>query len=241
MMQWVDDRESPYGCRLVCSGADIDDIMEERYLRFYKGACNMAHPAIDLDRFTDEALAQEDIGFDAQAELSKFILGATMFNPDGSKLIQINAILYHQRNTPAFKGRFRFTCAHEIFHALFHGQLFRNAGDDRTLRCFENHFEESTIAPSMNTRDFIEWQANRGAAALLMPVSIFKEKVRQFRSKSHNQNALLQDLMGRFDVSKQSAELRLKTLGLLILPGDDFVLEHDGIDSYEDHRRREWH
>lgn len=240
MMQWVNDPESSYGCRLVCSGADIDEAMEDRYLRFYKGTCNMNHPAIDLDRFIEETLTQEDIGYEPEADdLPNVVLGATKFNPDGSRLIQINKTLYHQRDLATVRGRFRFTCAHEIFHALFHGPLFRKSANGGRL--IEYHIQEDMVTPPQEIKDFIEWQAHRGAAALLMPVSIFKEKVKQFRAKSRDHGFLLQSLVASFDVSKQSAEIRLKTLGLLVLREDDFVLEHDGIDSYSDPRKRQWY
>ena len=239
MMQWVDDQESLYGCRLICTGADIDEAMEERYLGFHKGTTNMSHPAINLDSFI-ETLAKENIEYDPEADFSNFILGATKFNPDGSRLIQINAALYHQRDSVMAKGRFRFTCAHEIFHAMFHAKLFHKGGNVGHLRCFDHHIKEDMVEP-IQAKNFIEWQANRGAAALLMPVLIFREKVKQIRCKSRNHGFLIQELMANFDVSRQSAEIRLGTLGLLAASDDDFVLEHNGIDSYSDPRVRKWY
>ena len=242
MMRWVDDQESTYGCRLICNGSDIDDVMEEKYLKFYKGSTvNMNHPALDLDGFIETL--SPDIEYDQEAEgLSVFILGATKFNADGTRLIQINANLYRQSNSSASKGRFRFTCAHEIFHAIFHTELFNKSGNAGYIRCFDHHIKEDMVAETAQTmKDFTEWQANRGAAALLMPVSIFKEKVKQIRRKSHNHDFIVGELMANFDVSRQSVEIRLGTLGLLNAREEEVELEHNGIDSYSDPRVRKWY
>jgi len=62
------------------------------------------------------------------------------------------------------------------------------------------------MAPSASVATYRdpEWQANRFAAALLMPRGL----VRQCKS--------VEEIMRRFGVSKESAELRVKTLKLEI-------------------------
>ena len=165
------------------------------------------------------------------------VLGATQFNPDGSRLVRIDGILYRQRNFPAVRGRFRFTCAHEVFHAMFHGQLFRRGG--RSV-CLERHIREDFIEPSQASEDFTEWQANRGAAALLMPHTIFAEHVKQENRKIGDTGAdlFVRNLAAKFEVSLQSVRLRLQTLKLLTVLDGAVELQYDGIDSYEDPRHR---
>lgn len=238
MMQWVDDDQSVYGRRLIATGAEIDEAMEMKYLAFFNGKCNIDHPALDIERYIDENLRKDNVEFEPEAtELQHNALGATKFNPDGSRLIQISAKLYRQRNSVALKGRFRFTCAHEVFHAVFHGPLFRSGGH---LKCFEHHVQEDMIEPDKKSNDFTEWQANRGAAALLMPGSIFKENIKRIRAISHDHESLVRDLAARFDVSKQSVQIRLQTFRSVAVHEDDFNLENDGIDSYQDARKRVW-
>jgi len=239
MMQWIDDPQGTYGCRLVCTGADIDEAMEERYLSFYKGTkYDIDHPAFDIERFIDEALRRDDVEYEPEAaDLGINVLGMTRFNPDGSRLISISAGLYRQKDSLLNRGRFRFTCAHEIFHAVFHRRLFRRDG---RIICFGHQIQEDMIDLPQTLGDFTEWQANRGAAGLLMPHSIFRENVKRIRATfgSINQDILIQSLSNRFDVSKKSVQIRLKTLGLAKLPDDDLIPEHDGIDSYKDYRER---
>ncbi len=237
MMQWITDSQSTYGCRLVCTGDDIDEAMEERYLRFYNGTSKIDHPAIDIERFIDE-LRSERIEYEPEAaDLPDNVLGETQFNPDGSRLIRISSGLYCQRNSLLNKGRFRFTCAHEGFHAMCHSRLFRKGG---SLICSGQHVREDMVESTLVSADFTEWQANRGAAALLMPRSIFRENVKSIRRTVgiSNVDSLVQNLATRFDVSKRSVQIRLQTLKLMALPDDDTVLEHDGIDSYADKRAR---
>ena len=238
MMRWEDDSQSPYGCRLVCTGIDIDEAMEERYLKFHNGTCDIDHPALDIERFIDENLRNEHIEYEPEAiDLPNSVLGSTQFNSDGSRLIRISSVLYRQRNSLTKKGRFRFTCAHESFHAIFHSRLFRKGG---RLICSGQHVREDMVESIPMQSDFTEWQANRGAAALLMPRLIFMENVKRIRtvSGSVNTDTLVQNLSTRFDVSKRSVQIRLQTLRLMMSRDDDMVLEYDGIDSYVDRRER---
>ncbi len=238
MMRWVDDDSNIHGRRFLCSGADIDEVMEMKYLEFFQGKCNIDQPALDIERFIEEGLMKDDIGYDPETtDLGPNVLGATKFNPDGSRLIQISANLYRRRNSSIIKGRFRFTCAHEVFHAMFHGQLFSKGGH---LICPEHYVREDMVEPEQKSNDFTEWQANRGAAALLMPRSIFQENVKRIRATSHAFELLVRGLASRFDVSRQSVQIRLQTFRLAAVCEDDFMLENDGIDSYQDTRKRTW-
>jgi Zn-dependent peptidase ImmA (M78 family) len=208
--------------------------MEERYLKFFNGACNINCPAFDIEKFID-ALLKEGIDYDPEAsDLPDDVLGATTFNPDRTRLIHINVNLYRQRNSLLSRGRFRFTCAHETFHALVHGQLFQRSGK---LVCQDHHIQEDA-GEQPKTGDYTEWQANRGAAALLMPRSIFEECVKQIHLKSHELDYIVNDLAARFDVSKHAARIRLQTLGKLAALNEEFQLQYNGIDSYRDPRER---
>lgn len=238
MMQWVDDAQSIYGRRLVCRGEDIDEAMEARYLRFFNGACNVDKPAIDIEQFID-TLIKEHIDYDPQAsDLPFSVLGATKFQADGSRLVQVNP-RHFSKDDPAVKGRFRFTCAHEVFHALYHAPLFSRGGH---LKCYTNQIREDMSEPATNSKDYTEWQANRGAAALLMPSSIFKEVVKRSKlNTSDNLDALIRRLAVLFNVSRQSVRIRLQTLRMIATPEDDIVLQYNGIDDFRDTRDRKWY
>jgi len=234
-MEWVSDRQSPYGCRLVCAGTEIDDLMEEHYLKFYNGAVDITNPALDIERFIEDYLQPSRIEYDPEAtDLGRDVLGVTQFNPDGSRLIRISKLLYLQRHSLGSAGRFRFTCAHEAFHAMFHHRLFSRGG--RSI-CLERHIREDFVEPQLSG-DFTEWQANRGAAALLMPKMLFMEHVTREKREAKGNQMLADVLADRFRVSRQSAQIRLQTLGLWVSEDQASVLQTDGIDSYVDPRHR---
>jgi Zn-dependent peptidase ImmA (M78 family) len=91
--------------------------------------------------------------------------------------------------------RDNFTIAHEFGHYLLHFFLA----------------EEAPATPIWFARygsSPIEWQANRFAAAFLMP----QEK---FRSEFARTNGKLSLLSGLFDVSRPAVEVRAKSLGLV--------------------------
>jgi len=116
------------------------------------------------------------------------LLGARMgaVNPlTGAFMIREDVYEGAVNNEP----RPRFTVAHEAGHALMHvGTL--------------NRMEPSTgRVPAFRDP---EWQANRFAAALLMP----RHLVRKCTSVA--------EIVQRFGVSRESAERRIKTLGMRI-------------------------
>jgi hypothetical protein len=234
-MRWITDNQATYGRRLICSGADIEDFMEERYYRFCGGKIDVNRPAIDVGNFIDRLFKERVEYSPDDSDLPSGVLGATVFNQDKSCLIRISAGLYKERNAVQVRGRFRFTCAHESFHALVHGPLFQGAG---RLFCHNHTIKEDVGNDQPKVGDYTEWQANRGAAALLMPRSIFEQCVKQIRSKSNDHEFLVNTLVRLFDVSKQAATIRLQNLGLLSLAEDDFELQLNGIDSYRDLRER---
>ncbi|MFT3881107.1 MAG: ImmA/IrrE family metallo-endopeptidase [Gemmatales bacterium] len=88
--------------------------------------------------------------------------------------------------------RDNFTIAHELGHYVLHYYPQK----------------EKLEVPIRFTRygtGLVEWQANRFAAALLMPAVLFKEKV-----KEYNRNVSL--LAGHFCTSPQAVEIRMSTL-----------------------------
>lgn len=90
--------------------------------------------------------------------------------------------------------RRRFTIAHEIAHAVLHRDLIGDGiEDDAQWR--------SGLA------DPIEYQANRMAADILMPIHLLQ----RYLDKGVNDPAYLAHL---FKVSRQSMEIRLDTMGV---------------------------
>ncbi|WP_130472231.1 ImmA/IrrE family metallo-endopeptidase [Candidatus Magnetaquicoccus inordinatus] len=90
--------------------------------------------------------------------------------------------------------RDNFTIAHELGHFKLHIPEY-----------FKQHPEESTVTVYRFGEDKPEWQANRFAAALLMPRTEFFQLAEKTGWKEH-------DLSVHFGVSKPAAKFRAESL-----------------------------
>lgn len=127
------------------------------------------------------------------------------------------------------RHRFRFTLGHEGGHDIFHSGYFSYNPNQMSL------FDDESIAPMIQCRldsgianrsnshqwddhDWMEWQANRLSAAVLMPKSAVELVVRPFIDKLNKpvfRAILVEKLSDIFDVSLQAATNRLKDLGYI--------------------------
>lgn len=161
-----------------------------------------------------------------------------LLNNDGTKLLgyfdsQSNKILIDY--TIVGTERFPFTLAHEIAHFVLHrnlkmNQTVYNNFKDSAHNIFTQQYELK------NDKNWIEWQANNFASAILMPhTSILARliEVQRRMGVSRNQGTIYVDhqeqnrkdfhtyidyLSNHFGTSKQSVEYRLKSLGIIKTP-----------------------
>jgi len=104
-------------------------------------------------------------------------------------------------------GTEAFTLAHEAGHWELH--IFREANINLTPR-YTGTGERFLCRANRN--DPREYQANRFAAALLMPRYLVLAAV---KGKRLNRWDIIQELAGDFGVSKEAFKIRLETLGLI--------------------------
>lgn len=99
--------------------------------------------------------------------------------------------------------RQRFTIAHELGHFMNHRHLMQDGIDDnRAYRSTSSgRYHNTEIGPAEET------QANRFAAALLMPAKAVR--------RAYNEGLKdVNELARKFQVSKQAMRIRLESLGL---------------------------
>lgn len=87
----------------------------------------------------------------------------------GASFIREREILIDER-VVSHEGRYRFTCAHELAHLTLHAKIRRV-------------FQETAPAPGSNDR--YERQADRFAAAFLMPVSLLVRELFRVADATH--------------------------------------------------------
>lgn len=223
--------------RLWLDRADIELMMEDE-LRKAGLLPSVSTPTVDLEALLEQHLRAT---LDQHAELPSDVLGLTEFNPGKSPHVAINrdltgSAIDDDGAAPGLVGRWRATLAHEATHVLIHRALFElgqgqtqlfvdGSGSgkqpQRLMRCYKKD-----ILYRNGGNDWREIQANQGMAALLMPKSIFVDVVQKAKvgaapilAGTADLKRLVAYLASRFTVSKQAAEIRLATLGLLVPAG----------------------
>lgn len=76
-------------------------------------------------------------------------------------------------------GRFNFTCAHEAMHWRLHRRYFLNNPDQISLFGEDNDCRSSFVCRESQSEEPHEWQANYGAACLLMPQNLLIDVVKK--------------------------------------------------------------
>lgn len=200
-------------------------------------------PVVDVEAFVEQHLKAQ---FDQYASLPADVLGQTDFRVGAPPLVMVNADLtgaaLDDDDSPlGLKGRWRATVGHEACHILFHKGLFNLSPDQGSLfgeddapeppqrlqRCLKRD-----VVYGRSGSDWREVQANMGMAALLMPRPIFIAVCQQELSRLGNQpvfagtaeaDAIAGQLARAFQVSRQAAMIRLKTLGVLATRGQEHL------------------
>ena len=112
-----------------------------------------------------------------------------------------------------------FDCSHEFIHTVAH----RNLPNKTSFKCFEK---------VTNKQDrFIEWQANEGAAELLIPYKLFIPKYVEYsRERAHDFSYIPEfELSEMFNVSTAVLSNRIDSLNYEIYQ----YLQHGSIDDIE--------
>ncbi len=137
------------------------------------------------------------------------------------------------------KGRERFTIAHEMVHWDKHQLRFMTLSyQDKTLAKACRCPKEKVRRPK-SPDEWVEWQADNLAAAILMPAEMFRLKAEEIKNRYRGRvGTKINDFMWKgfspgiiaefitdeladfFQVSKQAAGIRIQTLGIS-LPKDE--------------------
>jgi hypothetical protein len=202
-------------------------------------------PVVNVERFVETYL---NVQFDPYATLPADTLGQTDFRIGDRPLVKINADLtgaaLDDDDSPlGLQGRWRATVAHEGCHVILHRCLFNLNASQGSLFDSDEQAESQPmrlqrclkrdVAYARAVSDWREVQANQGMAALLMPKPVFLAACRsEFATlgvERINQRTALADTLARkmaelFQVSRQAAAIRLGTLKVLAVPGQQEIL-----------------
>ncbi|MDO5649997.1 MAG: ImmA/IrrE family metallo-endopeptidase [Gallicola sp.] len=124
----------------------------------------------------------------------------------------------------AVEGRIRFTIMHECAHWILHRRFYYQE-KGQTIPKFDYpvyRAEKWEKYPPRSDEDMREWQANRLAAALLMPASsvkiFFINKLKLSEENLKNlvlSPVCIDEMADLYKVSKQAMKYRLRDLGMV--------------------------
>jgi len=177
-------------------------------------------PPIPIDDIVEEHLKIVVEFRDLRAEHPEGdVLGAIYFD---DKRIAIDQSLVPE-DFPAMRGRHRFTLAHELAHWRLHRHLYLRRAGERTLLPTTPARADHVLRRSSHV-DPKEVQANRLAAALLMPREMVKRAWHQWRGNIDP--IYLDDLRANQTATLPAALLRRGGINTGDDGLDDTLLEH---------------
>lgn len=231
--------------RLWFDDGEIENIAEDE-LRRASLYPTTESPVVDVERLLERHLRAD---LDLAAALESEVLGMTVFAPGSKPRVSINrdltsSALDDDDVASGQLGRWRATLAHEAAHIMLHRILFEFPEAD------QGSLFEPTSQPSsgralqrclkrdvgfIRVSDWREVQANRGMAALLMPKRVFLRLAEDVlielgtssgvaRGDSPEERNAASELAEKFEVSRQAATIRLRTLGCVADHGDTLDL-----------------
>ena len=208
----------------VLSRKEIDRI-GETVIYDYDPETAVVPKALDVDRFVTRYLGMTQ-DYRSLSHCGVY-LGMTVFNdtdripvydPLTKRAVYISAkagtmIIDSSLLSGWQERRYRFTVCHEAAHGILHRTYFQRQADTdpkaalyrcRVCRVMSGKEE-------MTDEDWMEWQANRLASALLMPRGMAEKALEQV--PSYDRDAQQTCLMQIFRVSREAADCRLEDLG----------------------------
>lgn len=243
-------RKKPNGVPIL-GKKDIDAI-GERLVADFNYKAMLTPTEIDIDRFAHRYLGMK-IDYRYLSHCGCY-LGMTVFN-DTDEIPVYNPELNCAEMTSAEahtmiidnslledsqEHRYRFTAGHECSHDIFHAGYF--GYDPNQICMFSNRVP--MVQCRIDTRgvkkkpvaewtdaDRMEWQANYGASAILMPRRMVQRLVEKVPVTNYAE--MIMRVSDTFNVSFEAAQIRLKDVGRVPTDVNVPTAAMDFIDSLE--------
>lgn len=233
-MKKIPDKERKFPYRIWFETGEIDSLMENHLAEFSTKVKQIKEPPIPVELFVEKYICAE---FDNYAVLktdTDNILGATYFKDSGIA-IKIDKSLTESVDSNESTGRYNFTVSHEAFHAIYHKELFAKDKNQLEFSGFTKRQKIECLGRDLgifsektNTKTpWWEVQANMGAAALLMPKTMFLEHFIKERnaygiadnyklaSQKDTLYSVVSYLSNTFSASMEAVRIRLSQLGCI--------------------------
>jgi hypothetical protein len=220
-VRWLRDATGRFPRRPHYATDELESVaadlrLELRHVRLKRDAprssADEAHPSARRASISTDDLSvlieQHAADLDLYAELDAEFDGVTDFSKDARPRVRIASRLSSQAR---FENRLRTTLAHELAHVVLHNFIW---WFDPGV-AFDPHALSPRCALRTRSVDWMEWQANYCAGALLIPASELESNTETVWERSSSGRALIRSVQARFEVSAQAATIRLRQLGRL--------------------------
>jgi len=206
------------------------ELKAEEVVRYYDPAILDTPSSTPVQGIVEKLVMEFGLGFYPNVDLGVTKLGSKIL---GKTIIKPLSIYVDQSLSDT--DRFPFTLAHELGHTVFHrGVDIKKSGYEGQELTDEEHDFITGKKLLKTDRDWIEWQANRFASALLMPrtsVSSLVVECQQILGITRNVGQIIlteggysmrdylsiqNQVKNIFEVNATNAEFRLKDLGILV-------------------------
>lgn len=226
-MKLVRDKTGRFRQRPHYEPNELDFECENIITKFLRDRYGKVAFPISTDDLT-VLIEQTTEDLDIYADLSSVGLdveGVTYFAQDKKPFVKISKKLSETSN----QNRLRTTLTHEYAHVKFHNFLWdEKIKEDKAV--IAKNPDEGPICKreaivNLKQVDWMEWQAGYISGALLMPLSVIKKLVSDFRErknvikiieKQSSEGAeLIEEVVAYFQVSQEAAKVRLLQLNLI--------------------------
>ena len=221
-LNWERYRCSDSGVPILKS-EDIDGIANAILSKFNIAALTIPQ-SIDIDALAEQVMKLK-LDFHYLSN-NGVILGLTSFknqqitvyNKEKNKVQNINiekhTVVIDQSliESASQEQRYRFTLGHEVGHVVCHQKYYTKSNEQKI--CNRGYSERRLLK---NDIDWLEWQADRFAAAILMPNQAVKNLIKSIVLNSYERRyeEYVYQVSKTFNVSWQAAEIRLKNLNII--------------------------
>ena len=226
-MRWVRDNTGRFTQRPHFEPRELDVDSENIVGEFLGRKYSKVHFPVLTD---DLCLLVEECTDDLDyVDLPDGIFGVTEFMTGRRPSVRISKAL---SDNPRMENPLRTTLTHELGHVRFHGPIWEL--EEQSPRLFDvkkpgGHRHEShrdRILGGSENIDWMEWQAGYISGALLMPFSVLKEHVSEFRKErgitaslmpgTPHTDELIDVVSSNFRVSRDAARVRLSQLSCIV-------------------------
>ncbi|MBV8714807.1 MAG: ImmA/IrrE family metallo-endopeptidase [Chloroflexi bacterium] len=209
MVRWLRDASGRFPRRPHYEAAELESVCADLHAELRRIRPPTEQRTVTTDDLT-VLIEHHAADLDLYADLPPGLDAVTDFASDVRPRVRVAARLSESARST---NRLRTTLAHELAHVVLHNFIWWFPPDPGVA------FDPAALSPrcalKARASDWMEWQANYCAGALLIPAVAIADAQAPVWERSSAGRALIRSVQSDFEVSAQAATIRLRQLGRL--------------------------